>query len=93
MSKAIAVRSKNLNIRIRPEERDLFTRAAASQNQNLSEFVLEAANHKAEEVLLDANLFELDEERYQAFVSALEAPVKSNPELKQLLRRKPLWEK
>jgi len=47
---------------------------------------------EAEDVLLDCRLFNLNEKKNQAFVAALDAPTQSNPKLKKLLSRKPLWE-
>ena len=85
-------RSRNLNIRIAAKERELIGRAAAAQRQTVSEFVMSAARRAAEEVLLDRRLFHLDEETYEAFVRALDAPTERNARLAQLLDRKPRWQ-
>ena len=85
-------RSQNLNIRVLPQERTLFSRAAEAANQTVSEFVLSAARRQAEEVLLDRRTFVLDEESYRAFAEALDAPTGDNASLARLLKRKPVWE-
>ena len=83
---------KNINLRVKPHTRSLIDRACAITDKTVTEFVLDAVCRKAEDVLLDRRLFHLDETAYQAFVDALNAPTQRNPELKELLSRKPLWE-
>jgi len=83
---------KNINLRVKPHARSLIDRACAITDKTVTEFVLDAVCREAEDVLLDRRLFNLKETRNQAFVAALNAPTKSNPDLKKLLSRKPLWE-
>ena len=84
-------RSQNLNIRVQPQERTLISRAAEAANQTVSEFVLSAARGKAQEVLLDRQMFVLDEDAFRAFEEALDSPPANNPALARLLVRKPIW--
>lgn len=83
---------RNINLRVKPHARSLIDRACAITDKRITDFVLDAACREAEDVLLDRRLFNLNETAYQAFVDALDAPTQSNPELKALLSRKPLWE-
>ena len=83
---------RNINLRVKPHARSLIDRACAITDKRITDFVLDAACREAEDVLLDRRLFHLDESAYQAFVQALDAPTRRNPELKKLLSRKPLWE-
>ncbi len=83
---------RNINLRVKPQTRSLIDRACAITDKRITDFVLDAACREAEDVLLDRRLFNLNETAYQDFVKALDAPIKSNPELKELLGRKPLWE-
>jgi uncharacterized protein (DUF1778 family) len=53
--------------------------------------MLEAACQEAENVLLDRRLFHLKDEEYEAFESALKAPVADNPALRKLLALPPPW--
>ena len=84
---------KNINLRIKPQTRLLIDRACAITDKTVTEFVLDAVCREAEDVLLDRRLFSLNERAYQAFVTALDAPTQGNPKLKELLRRKPIWER
>jgi uncharacterized protein (DUF1778 family) len=84
--------SPNINIRVKPQARSLIDRACAITDKRITDFVLDAACREAEDVLLNRRLFNLDTTAYQAFVAALDAPIQSNPDLKALLSRKPLWE-
>lgn len=83
---------KNINLRVKPYARALIDRACAITDKTVTEFVLDAVCREAEEVLLDRRLFNLNDTSHQAFVAALDAPTKSNPKLKKLLSRKPLWQ-
>jgi uncharacterized protein (DUF1778 family) len=60
--------------------------AAAARNKTVTEFVLDAAMTEAAEVLADRRLFLLDDEQWEAFLAALDAPTKPRPRLESLLR-------
>lgn len=60
-TKTDQTKSTTLNIRAQPKLRLLIKRAADVTNKTVTDFVLEAACCKAEEVLLDKNLFTLNE--------------------------------
>jgi uncharacterized protein (DUF1778 family) len=86
-------RSRTINIRARQQQRDLIDRAAKTLGKTRSDFMLDTACREAENVLLGQRLFRLDEEAFDRFVQALDAPPSDNPELRALVRRTPLWEK
>ena len=81
-----------MNMKAAPQVRGLIDRAAKLVHRNRTEFVLEAAIQRAEEVILDQQLLSVDEERFQRFVQALDAPPASNPRLKRALEHKTPWE-
>ncbi|RJX28604.1 MAG: DUF1778 domain-containing protein [Desulfurivibrio sp.] len=85
-------REAPINIRALRAQRDLIDKAAAVRNKTRSDFMLEAACQEAENVLLDRRLFHLKDEEYEAFETALKAPVGDNPALRKLLAQKPPWE-
>ena len=85
-------REAPINIRALRAQRDLIDKAAAVRNKTRSDFMLEAACQEAENVLLDRRLFHLKDEEYEAFETALRAPVGDNPALGKLLARKSPWE-
>lgn len=86
-------RGAPINIRARSAQRNLIDKAAAILNKNRSDFMLEAACRKAENVLLDQRLFLVDDKAYQDFKTLIDAPVKDRPELRRLLNDKAPWEK
>ncbi len=81
-----------INMRADPKVRSLIDRAAEIAHRNRTEFVLEAAIQRAEEVILDQQLITVDADRFERFVAALDAPPASNPRLQQLMERKSPWE-
>jgi len=82
-----------INLRARSEQRDLIDRAASALGKNRSDFMLEAACEKAQSIVLDRTFFSLNEVAFARFTALLDAPIKANPALDQLLARRPLWEK
>ncbi|WP_413742254.1 DUF1778 domain-containing protein [Sodalis sp. RH15] len=91
LAKTIA-KETPINIRAKSSQRELIDMAASLLSKSRTEFVLDAACRAAEEVLLDQRLFMIDEERFSAFINALEKPVSANERLHALLDRKSPWE-
>ena len=85
-------RRSRVNLRISADDRDLITRAAEALGKNRSEFVLDAVRQAAQDTLLDRRLFGLDADRFDAFVTLLDAPPAPNEKLKRLLATPPPWE-
>jgi uncharacterized protein (DUF1778 family) len=63
----------------------LLQEAAQTANKSVSEFLLDSALTAAAETLADRRLFVLDEEQWNAFIAALDAPPKPHPRLERLL--------
>jgi uncharacterized protein (DUF1778 family) len=59
--------------------------AAAAERRSISDFVLAIALGRAADMLADRRSFHLDEERWRAFVAALDAPARNLPRLRKLL--------
>ena len=87
-----SIRDVTINIRIKKEQRDLIDQAAAVQRKSRSEFMLESAYQKAQDVLLDQCFFGLDEAKFQEFSALLDAPPTTHKELHKLLTGKSPWE-
>lgn len=83
----------SINLRIEANTRQLIDHAAAILGKTRTEFMVESARRQAIDVLLDRRLFVLDNERYDAFVNALDNPPAPGPKLRSLLRRVPAWRK
>jgi uncharacterized protein (DUF1778 family) len=86
-------RGVTINLRAPQALRDLIDSAAAIVGQNRSEFMLDSARRRAEDVLLDQRLFMLDEEKYAAFLNLLDQPPRPTKELRRLLSTRAPWEK
>jgi uncharacterized protein (DUF1778 family) len=85
-------RTGNVNIRIRPEDRELIDQAAAAQGKSRSDFMLEASRRAAEDALLDRTLLRVDAETYDRFVAMLDGPPRPNKKLRKLMQTKAPWE-
>ena len=82
-----------INFRAETSDRELIDRAAEALHQTRTDFLLEAAREKAQRVLLDQTLFNLDDRRFQRFQQLLEAPVEAADALIKLLRKRAPWER
>ncbi|MDE0154613.1 MAG: DUF1778 domain-containing protein [Gammaproteobacteria bacterium] len=57
-----------------------------------SEFMLQSSEVAAIKPLTKSSVIVLEDEAYDAFIAALNAPVEANARLKELMVRLPLWE-
>jgi uncharacterized protein (DUF1778 family) len=85
------MRDAAINLRARPEQRDVIDQAAQLLGKNRSDFMLEAACERAQSVLLDQVFFRLDAAKFRQFVKLLDAPPAANPGLERLMAVKPPW--
>ena len=81
-----------MNMKAEPQVRSLIDRAAKLMHRNRTEFVLEAAVQRAEEVILEQALITVSPEQFQKFVDALDAPPASNLRLQKVIKHKAPWE-
>ncbi|MBM5816136.1 MAG: DUF1778 domain-containing protein [Cyanobacteria bacterium K_Offshore_surface_m2_239] len=80
------LRSEKLDLRLTPGAKQTLQRAAAASQRSVSEFVLESALASAAETLADRQSFQLNGERWEALVAALDAPPLVHPRLARLLQ-------
>jgi uncharacterized protein (DUF1778 family) len=92
-SDSAVTRDIAINLRARAADRDLIDRAAQAQGKTRSEFMLEAARDRAQQILLDQTFFRLEAKTFKRFAQLLEAPPRSPRRLVELLQRKSPWEK
>ncbi len=85
-------RDVTINIRAKQTQRDLIDHAAEVQGKSRSEFMLESACQKAQDVLLDRSFFGLNQLNFEQFVALLDAPPKPNEKLQALLNTKAPWD-
>lgn len=83
----------SINIRAKAAQRDLIDQAAERLGRSRSDFMLEAATRKAEDVLLDQTFFALDAEAFAQFQAMLDAPPQPNERLRRFLNEKSPWDK
>jgi uncharacterized protein (DUF1778 family) len=85
-------RSEKLDLRLTPDAKTTLQIAAAASNRSVSEFVLESALARADEALADRRTFELNPAQWRVFLAALDAPPRSLPRLKRLLKEPGFFE-
>ena len=81
-----------INMRVEPSQHALLTKAAAVLHKDRSAFILDVACREAENVLLDQRLFYLEDDDFNLFEAALNAPLPDNERLKALLAEASPWE-
>ncbi len=87
-----ASKRQTLNIRIRPEDRDLIDRAARARGKNRTDFILDAARRAAEDAVLDQAVLGVTPEAFDAFLARLDAPPRPNDRLRETMRTPAPWE-
>ena len=81
-----------LNMRIKPATRNLIDRAAELLGKTRTDFMLEASERRAEEVLLDRSVFTVSPEVYAEYLARLDAPAQTNERLKRTMSTKAPWD-
>lgn len=78
-------RDDRMEFRLPPEAKSMLKRAADAENKSLSAFLLDKGLEAAAETLAERRQFHLGANQYDAFVAALDAPIKPRPRLEALL--------
>lgn len=85
--------SVSINIRAKIFQRDLIDQAAERLGRSRSDFMLEAACRKAEDVLLDQAFFTVDASTFEKVQKMLDQPLPATDKLRRLLKTKAPWDK
>jgi uncharacterized protein (DUF1778 family) len=80
-------RSRRLELRTTPDERELIDRAAAASDADVTEFVVGSAVEAARRVLADRDLFVLDAAALAAWEELNARPARELPGLQRLMER------
>ncbi len=80
-----------VNFRMSSERLTFIDRAAAIRGVTRTEFVLRSSEAAAIETLNERPVIALDDEAWEAFVAALDAPVDPDPAVKARFARRPQW--
>jgi uncharacterized protein (DUF1778 family) len=75
------MKDERLQIRIGPDSKRRLETAASASHVSMSAFVLQAAEARAEELLIERQLIELSPAAAEAFSEALERPGEVNERL------------
>ena len=81
-----------INLRAQSGQRDLIDQAASQLGRNRSDFMLEAACEKAQNVLLDQTFFTLNAKTFANFSALCDAPAQDNTALNALLASTSPWD-
>ncbi len=81
-----------IDIRTTASVKHTLQEAAAAKNKTVTEFMLHVALVEAAEVLAERRVFSLDDEQWEAFMKALDAPTKPRPRLEALFREPSVFE-
>jgi uncharacterized protein (DUF1778 family) len=84
--------SVSINIRAKARQRDLIDQAAERLGRSRSDFMLEAACNKAEDVLLDQAFFSVDAITFEKLQALLDKPLPTTDKLRRLLKTKAPWD-
>ena len=82
-----------LNIRIKAHQRQLIEQAAGATDKTVSDFVREVVVREARNTLLDQTTIHFTDQAWEAFTAALDADPRANSRLRDLMSRRPLWER
>ena len=85
-------RSEKLDLRLTSAAKQALHASAAAERRSVSEFVLNSALSRAEEILASRRHFGLTVEKWQAFQAALDAEPRELPRLKTLFEKRGLFE-
>ncbi len=80
-------RDDRLEFRLAPKAKSMLKRAADIERKSLSAFLLDKGLEAAAETLAERREFRLSAKQYDAFVAALDSPVKPRPRLERLLTK------
>ena len=87
-----AAKRATLNVRVKPEDRNLIDRAARLLGKSRTDFLLDSAKRAAQDALLDQTLFKVSPSAYAEFVARLDAPPAPNERLRRTLTTPAPWE-
>lgn len=80
-------RSRRLDVRTTPEERELIDRAVAATGTDLTDFVVSSASEAARRVLAERERFTLDADALEAWEEVNARPARDLPGLRRLMDR------
>jgi len=93
MPAVTTAKRETLNIRIKPEVRDLIDQAAKSRGKNRTDFILDSARIAAEETLLDQVIMTVSAKAFEQFQARLDMPPNPGKRLRQTMLTPAPWDR
>lgn len=91
-ARPLANRSEKLDLRLTAAAKQTLAAAAAADRRSVSEFVLDSALARAEDMLAQRRHFGLSSPQWDAFVAALDAAPRELPAVADLFSRPSVFE-
>lgn len=85
-------RTEKLDVRISRSAKSKLQAAASASHRSMTDFVMESALSKAEEMLAERRIFALNAANWTAFQAALDAPARPLPRMKALLEKRAFFD-
>ena len=82
-----------VHFRMSDKRLEFIDRAAAIRGVTRTEFVLRSSEAAAIETLNERPISALDDEAWDSFAAALDAPIEPDADVKERFRRRPTWER
>ena len=92
MNPSTDTKRETLNIRIKPEVRELIDRAARSRGKNRTDFILDSARLAAEDTLLDQVIMMVSPQAFKQFQARLDMPPQAKDRLRKPMLAPAPWE-
>lgn len=80
-------RSRRMDLRTTPEERELIDRAVTASGTDLTDFVVTHASEAARRILADRDRFDLDASALKEWEAVNARPARDLPGLRRLMQR------
>ncbi len=93
MATAPVSKESRLNLRTTKKQREIIESAASVSGQNLTDFVVNSAYVRAEQVLAEQLHFELSPAKWKAFTAALDRPTNPPARLVRLMSEPSILER
>ena len=87
-----STRTEKLDLRLTAAAKQVLQAAATATRRSVSEFVLDSALARAEETLAMRRHFGLNAEKWEAFMTALDAEPRDLPRVKELFKTPSVFE-
>jgi uncharacterized protein (DUF1778 family) len=89
----VAQKEARIEVRTTNQRKAFIARGAKASGQNVSDFILSSAQEKAEMILADQKEFDLQKDRWNKFVAALDRPQRQHKRLAKLMSEPSILER